>query len=194
MGLIFNSCSTNQVTENESADFMSKSISNYQYVVTYGKIQSAANKEEDVKLYFNSNLYNEITYTGALNYNTTEFANKFRVENSEDNNEFFEIVNVTRTTINSSAELIKFDVTTSDGGLYKGLEYEYDTMSIQNRACPWCWVAGVVISIVDAAVELGSETECQTAVNTCVEAGGLPSATIEEGLFSFSCSVTCNRK
>ena len=148
----------------------------------YQDFESASNKADEVNLYLNGDLYADINYTGSLNYNTIQFSNKYRVENAQNSLEYFEIINVNISKQTNGLELITFDVNTSDGRLLQYLNYEYFSPAkamVAKKGCPWCWVTGIVITIVDAVVDMGSESDCQTAIKACRDAGGLPSTTIE---------------
>lgn len=195
LGFVLFNCSPNEFSNNENIT-TSKNLS-YNHIVEYQDFESASNKADEVNLYLNGDLYADINYTGSLNYNTIEFNNKYRVENAQNSLEYFEIINVHISTQANGSELITFDVSTSDGRLLQNLSYEYFSPAkamVAKKGCPWCWVTGIVITIVDAVVDMGSESDCQTAIKACRDAGGLPSTTIEEGLFGNSCSVTCNPK
>lgn len=179
------SVSTNSITETSITMNKISSI-NYDHVISYGDYDAGIYSNGSVDLFLNDELHNKVTYVGDLGYTTVQFQDKFRIVNSKNSSEYFEIVNVTKTSIDKSTELIEFDVIAVDGSVLQGFEYT------AAKACPWCWVAGGVIKIIEVVVDATTDSDCIKAVNACVQAGGLPTTQIEEGFFSSSCTVTCN--
>lgn len=188
--LILASCSDDTAIENQESVntkddlLLERKITpaNYDHVISYGDVDAGI-KDNVTEVFIDDQLVNQVEYIGDLGYNVVEYTDKYRVVNDDDSNEYFEIYNVRELS-----DKIVFDVKTTDGNVLPDFEYSYEN----KLPCPWCWVAGAVITVVEVIADTFNETECQTAINACVAAGGLPSTQITNGLFSSSCSVTCN--
>jgi hypothetical protein len=147
------------------------------------------NRKLDQTFTYSQNLLRSSNQGFTLN---TINSNTVRIENPQNNAEYYELRHV--NTINDTKN---FDIYTSDGQLFPNVQLiinqELGSGSSQAR-CPWCWIGPAVVTIVEVIVESTNESDCQTAIRECREAGGLPSTEIEEGFFSDSCKVTCNPK
>lgn len=110
-----------------------------------------------------------------------------RIVNNNNTDEYYELTNVINEDNNKN-----FDLFYSSRNLnISDIKIEFNEES--SAKCPWCWVT-VAGYIIKAAVEITTESDCQTAINACTEAGGLPTTKIIDGFFSDSCEVTCNPK
>jgi len=89
-----------------------------------------------------------------------------------------------------------FDVKAGDR-LFESVRYSKnsnyhpgDNDFVTIKACIPC--IGVAIAVViEAIADAFDDSDCETAIKQCREAGGLPQTEIEEGFFSNSCKVKC---
>jgi len=139
------------------------------------------------KIIFNENLQKKINES----YNTVKINDStVRIINSKNNAEYYELRN-----LKSSGNYKNFDVYyNTEDLLLEGIEIQFlNQKTNQTQAkCPLC--LALVAVVIEAYIEVNSDSECETAVKQCTEAGGLPTTKIEETLFSKSCEVTCNSK
>jgi hypothetical protein len=187
--LIFGACSDDN-DNFEQNDFDAKS---FNVVATYKNVTVGQGDNEVYSYFVNEQLQHKIIYNQDISKSSEEqFSltiinnNTIRIENPNDSSEYYELRNV--NTVNGSKT---FDIYTSDGQFLPNVEL--NSTMVQAK-CPWCWVAGGVVAIVEAIVGGTTDSDCQTAVKECREAGGLPSTEIEDGFFGSSCSVTCAEK
>lgn len=154
------------------------------------------NDEKNYSLFINKKLRNKIIYKKKyLKSSESDYIlkpindNTVRIVNPADDNEYYELRNV----IQDNA-LKTFDIYSSTGKLLRDVELNFhNPSSTKQSKCPWCWVV-VVKELVEAYVDSTNDSECETAIKQCVEAGGLPSTSIDDGLFSSRCEVKCNAK
>lgn len=189
-GLVFTSCSEeenintdhNQHLSNQNISRLSSDYGSLEY-----KNKTVLINKDDFSMFQNDSLKYDFHYEGEMDYNFEQTSEEVKISNIDNNEEFFKIQNVV-----IEDDRIVFDVLTSDNQLYENINYYADSVTLtEARACAWCWLIGPV---VDAAVAIFSESDCQTAIKACLQAGGLPSTTITNGLFGSSCSVTCKPK
>lgn len=137
--------------------------------------------------YVNDSLKYDFEYIREIDYIIDETEDVATVSNIDDNNEFFKIQN-----FKVEDDKIVFDVLTSDNQLFEGIKYYADSQTLNEaKFCHWCVLVPIVL---EALTDLLNESDCQTAINACLKAGGLPSTTITSGLFGSSCTVTCRPK
>lgn len=193
--IAFTSCTNDNVSEEDmskydldtSTTMQRINPSNYEHIISYDGYSAGASNKGTIDLFLNDKLYNQIEYVGELGYTTVEFTDKFRIINEKDSDEYYDILNVKKTKIDESTELIKFDVKSFDGTQWYGFEYQAERL-----ACPWCWVGAAILTALDSILDATSPSDCQTAIDACISAGGKPSTQIEDGWFSYSCTVICN--
>ena len=191
LSCLFFACSEDKTNDNLEEMGIKDNISSherisskdYDHVVYYSNFDAGI-KNGVVSLFKSDISHGELTYTGDLGYEIDEYTNKVRVKNENDTDEYFDIYNVTELS-----DKLVFDVKTDKGTVLEDVEYVFDGSRL---GCPWCWVIGAVVTLVKVVVDASTETECQTAIAACVSAGGTPSTTISSGLFTYSCTVTCN--
>lgn len=137
--------------------------------------------------YVNDSLKYDFEYISEIDYVIDETEDVATVSNIDDNNESFKIKN-----FRVEEDRIVFDVLTSDNKLFENIKYYADSETLNEaKFCYWCVLVPVVL---EALTDLLNESECQTAINACLKAGGLPSTTITSGLFGNSCTVVCKPK
>ena len=185
----FSSCS-NDNDNLEQNDFDGKS---YDMVATYNNVKVGQDNDGVYNYFIDEQLQYKVVYNQSLSKSSEpDFtlniidANTIRIENTNDNSEYYELRNV--NTVNSSKI---FDIYTSDGQLLPNVELN---STLVQAKCPWCWATAGAIAIVEAIIEGTTDSDCQTAIKECREAGGLPTTEIEDGFFGTSCKVTCNPK
>lgn len=192
--LIFSACSDDsdnfERNDFERNDFDTKS---FNIVATYDNVTVGRDSNDVYSYFVNKQLEHKITYNQDISKSSVDqFAlttinnNTIRIENPNDTSEYYELRDI--KTVDGSKI---FDIYTSDGKYFPNVELNSTMLQAK---CPFCWIAGGVVAIVEAIVEGTTDSDCQTAVKECREAGGLPSTEIEDGFFSSSCKVTCDPK
>jgi len=146
--------------------------------------------------FVNNKLYSKTIYTNnnsnslPSNYVLSSINdNTIRISNTEDLTEYYELRNIVETN-----GLKTFDIHTSNGQILYDIELNSSSSSMTQARSPWVWLGAAVVAAVEAIMDGTTDSDCQTAIKECREAGGLPSTTIEDGFFGSSCSVTCAEK
>lgn len=135
----------------------------------------------------------------SLNINEEEMYKKYRTDddsyriNNQVTGEYIDILNLKENEDGS----IEFDITSSSNITLNNLKLFYpienSTNNINNRTeiCYWC--IAIPISLIDAAIDLLSDTfdsNCSQAISSC-GTNGVANIEITEGWFSSSCTVEC---
>lgn len=189
VALALGSCSDESENLDQN-DFNGKS---FDIVATYNNIKVGKDDNGIYNYFVDEKLQYKINYNQLLSKSSSQKfilntidANTIRIENPLNSTEYYELRNI--QTINASKT---FDIYTSDGQLLPNVELN---SSLITAKCPPCWVAAGVVATIEAIIEGTTDSDCQTAIKECREAGGLPSTEIEDGFFGSSCKVTCNPK
>jgi hypothetical protein len=189
LGLILSlsSCSKEIIEDDQVINPKSFELSlKYENIVigqtTNNNFDYYVNNKVDHKIIFKQNLSKSRDSQYTITIIDSE---NIRITNPNNTSEYYDLKNV-----NQSEGEITFDIQTSEGKNLSNVEIY--TTAVQAK-CPACWlipIAGIVEAVIDAM----TDSDCVEAINTCVEAGGLPSTEIEEGFFSNTCKVTCAEK
>lgn len=193
-----NSTPTNEVntilSKNEPSIVVEDVIANANAYLKYDNKYIFANADENDLEYltsfdgqFNFSHYTEFGYPNPLNYTIEENGNNILILNNI-TNESIELSNI--KLVNG---VYNFDISGNNKKIVNA-KFSENIETHVSQKCPWCWVAPAVALVIEAIGDATSESDCQTAVNACVKAGGLPSTKIEEGWFGNSCTVTCAPK
>ncbi len=181
---------TDEIDTVDQIDFNEKS---FQMIASYDNVKIGLDDKNVYHYFINEKLQNKIYYKQDLSKSSgDDFKlniiddSTIRIENPSNTAEYYELRN-----INTVDDFKTFDIYTSDGQLLPNVQLN---SSLLHAKCPWCWVVGGVVAVVEAVIEGTSDSDCQTAVKECRGAGGLPSTEIEEGFFGTSCKVTCTAK
>jgi hypothetical protein len=171
----------------ENIDFKSRAKSN-SYLQYQGIRIVALDDGRNLEYFEDFQLTQKFIYSGNLNYKTKHDEQSYKIINPLDENEFYEIFNA-----HVKNDKITFDVKTPEGLVLKNLKFHPKYKS-NNQKCPWCWVGGAVVAVIKTIAEESNDSDCETAIKQCMQAGDLPSTKIEEGFFDSSCDVSCGKK
>ncbi len=189
-GLVFTSCSEDENINTNEAQQLSE-LSTSRLTSNYGSFEfenkTILINKDTLRMFHNDSLKYDFHYEGEMDYNLDETPSEVKISNIDNSDEFFKIQN-----LNVGEDVLTFDVLTSDDKFLKSIKYYPDSATLsQAKACGWCWVIPIVVGAVS---EFMSESDCQTAIKACLQAGGLPNTTITQGVFSNSCAVICKPK
>jgi len=134
------------------------------------------------------------TNTNYVIVDDGETSGEIKIANKEDENEFISLVK-----LSSDASTSKYKVTYSvnNKDLINIDEPMILTLNQPNvTVSEWVWwvVSGAVAIVKYCTDDSNATDACQSAIDNCTKAGGLPSVKIDKGWFSSSCTVTCGKK
>lgn len=189
-------------SDNDNEDNFTNQLQDNNFIAqaSYDTITVGKSENGEVLLFENEKLTKKFKFIENSRSNEAPIIeyideNTFRIVNPKDKKEFIEFNNLDKISENS----LVFDINSSSGHTLKDVvlssnNYVGNTSSENKNSCPFCIPILLAIEILEVVFDGTTDSDCVSAQNACVEAGGLPTTTITQGWFGQDCSVECTEK
>jgi uncharacterized protein YxjI len=145
--------------------------------LNYKIYDNSTTKSKDGKFLYN------LRIGSNFNYSVKDELDTFEFKDGKGN-----LIKMTKIVYENN--FIKFTLTGSNGREIDGVTL------IASQPTPSgnrTWIK-VAVKALSALADALSTSDCATAINQCVAAGGIPSTTITNGFWGQNCTVVCNPK